>query len=162
MSDCVPVSFGWHVAEWANRLQKSLFQCCWNKRKFKCLCVLSVAWWPLTMKCICFALIFPINAKHEFLHSEVLYLGHREVERMDADQMLFQILSKELDNRSLGNCTAWVHLMHWLAHQSSKDQWPEQTSVIDSGYHYFIIAGLLLEVKDVDNRTLLKGVYEIV
>lgn len=28
---------------------------------------------------------------------------------------------------------------------------------IDSGYHYFIIAGLLLEVKDAGNRTLLRS-----
>lgn len=45
-------------------------------------------------------------SKHEFLHSEVLYLGHREAGRTDAGQMLFQVLSEELDNRSLGNCTA--------------------------------------------------------
>lgn len=51
--------------------------------------------------------LFSTNfSKHAFLHSEVSYFGHREAGKTDADQMLCQILSKELDSRSLGNCTA--------------------------------------------------------
>lgn len=74
-------------------------------------------------------LVWVTFSEHTFLHSEVLYLGPREGGRTDADQMLCQILSKELENRSLGNHTAWAGLICWFAQQSSKDWWPEQISM---------------------------------
>jgi len=61
------------------------------------------------------------------MHSEVSYLSQREA---DADQILCQSLSRELDNRSLGSCIVWVHLIiHWFAHQSCKDWWSAQISM---------------------------------
>lgn len=99
-SDCVPVFFGWHIDEWTNRLQKPLLNVAGIIGNLS-ICVLSVALGHLTMEWICFALIFP---SMHFFHSEVLYLGHRETERTDADQIC-QILSNNLDNRSLGYCT---------------------------------------------------------
>lgn len=76
-------------------------QCCWNNRKFKYLCPFCCTGtfdYEVDLFCTDFS-------KHAFLHSEVLYLGHRETERTDADQIC-QILSKNLDTRSLGYCTA--------------------------------------------------------
>lgn len=57
-SDCVPVFFGWHVDEWTNRLQKPLLNVAGIIGNLS-ICVLSVALGHLTMKWICFALIFP-------------------------------------------------------------------------------------------------------
>lgn len=109
------------------------------------------------MKWICFALIFPINAKHEFLHSEVLYLGPIEAGRTDADQMLFQVLSRSWVIVLLGSisCTGLLNSPPKTSDQSKSPC--ISFTKIDTRYHCFIIACLLLEVKDVDNRTFLRS-----